>query len=90
VNIVARIRNNRTGEIREVPSKDYCDDLEAEYLWGEGNYACDCHRAAIFDRRGNPDIKCGETRFAVEIVAPNGKTIYSDFTARPMMVKETA
>jgi hypothetical protein len=42
-----------------------------EFLWTEGNYACDCNRALFFARavgNGDPNVACSTGRFVVRVV----------------------
>lgn len=61
------LRNNATGEVRLVPYEfDWDDAGPDEYLWTDGNYACDCNRALFFyglePEAG--DYNCGMTEFS--------------------------
>lgn len=52
-----------------------------EYIWEEGNYACDCNRAIFFaSGRGEPqpDRACGMNDYAVRVIGPDGVTLYED------------
>ncbi len=44
-------------------------DEAAEYLWEDGNYACDCNRALLFNwalgRPGYVNQRCGSRRYEV-------------------------
>jgi len=43
-----------------------------DYMWSEGNYACDCNRALFFARaNGEPDPKilwCSRGKYRVKVV----------------------
>lgn len=67
------VRKNETGEVRR-----YRDDLydpspesASEFLWTEGNYACDCNRAKFFAQAGaemepNPkEFACSDDAYTV-------------------------
>jgi len=57
------IKNNKTGEIRKCK-----DDYEfIEFMWSDGNYACDCNRAVFFyDHDDEADNQpCTDTDFSV-------------------------
>lgn len=43
------------------------------FYWTEGNDACDCNRGRLM---GNPDVPCGQTRFAVQLT--DGARTYDD------------
>lgn len=55
------------------------------YVWSEGSFSCDCNRYIFFQRElGKPEdeagLKCGETRFRVNIENPlSGEIIYREF-----------
>jgi hypothetical protein len=54
-----------------------------EYLWTDGNYACDCNRGIFFDRgRGvQPnfdDYKCGSERFKIRVTNEGGEVVYAE------------
>lgn len=60
------ICKNDTGETRtihETYPDIYGDSLE--FMWSEGNYACDCNRAAFFYGDNDFDDTCGDHRFSV-------------------------
>lgn len=75
------IRKNATLESRSYES-DSDKYGSVEYIWGDGNYGCDCNRALFFARAGGEedpvDIPCGETAFDVEVIdATSGTVIYT-------------
>lgn len=79
------IRNNKTGEVRASQEGwDWDGDTEyPDYIWSEGNYACDCNRALFFARvvgEDDPDRNCGDSAFAVRLTAEDGTVLYEDFT----------
>ena len=62
------IRDNETGETRaisETQPDEYVDLLR--FVWQEGNYRCDCNRAATFygDLADDKSQECGDRRFFV-------------------------
>lgn len=73
------IVNNATGEIRR-----YADEWHdgSEYLWTEGNYACDCNRALFFAAAAlddEPERSCGETAYSVPFaILENGEIMDVD------------
>lgn len=69
------VKDNRTGEIKQDFSRQWVFD--DDYIWSEGNYACDCNRA-IFFNRPRPH-QCGQERYSVKLVDSNGDVLYSDF-----------
>lgn len=82
------IRRNADGVVRvcrmesrfDVP--DYCDGFADDFLWSEGNFACDCNRAIFFERAAgveNIDRQCGDDAYFVRIVdAETGALLYED------------
>ena len=89
VKIVALIRNNKTGEIREYKDEvwwDYnepYDDYPNDFMWSEGNYSCDCNRHLFFQRAKNEDednAECGDDLYSVNLKNPKGgKIFYKEF-----------
>ena len=55
--------------------------LRNDYLWSEGNFACDCNRALDFSRavgEAEPDDPpCGETAYSIRI-SVGGRRIYDE------------
>ena len=76
VKIVAKIRNNETGEIREHKTDSiFCFEINSPliFIWEDGNYACDCNRQIFFD---GGDIPCGDEKFSVNLQNPKTKLYY--------------
>lgn len=75
------ITDNTTGESR-LHTEDWHDD----FIWSEGNFACDCNRALFFARAGGEDdtdkTPCGESRYSVRIVDEAGNLLYEDEPAK--------
>lgn len=79
------IKDNSIGEVRqhEEPSESW-DDLQ-EFMWSEGNYACDCNREIFFRRVVNEsfydcELECGDTRFSIDsIILEDGTVLNIDF-----------
>lgn len=83
VPIVVRIVDTNTGEAVEYSTTGwFSDGVFEEYIWAEGNFACDCNRGDFFDEAaGRPDTlqPCGDTRFRVEwIKDAAGVVLYAD------------
>jgi len=83
VNVDVHIRKNKTGEIRTRKDTLLCDDDGiSTFIWGEGNYSCDCNRGIFFARvngeEEDEDIKCGSSKYSVNIEL-DGEMIYSEF-----------
>lgn len=74
------ITDTSTGETRSFVDKFDWHDA-SEFLWSEGNYGCDCNRHLFFARAANdgePDVECGDGRFAIRITAPDGRVLYDE------------
>lgn len=73
------IRRNADGLIREV-----CSGMSwhGDFIWGEGNFACDCNREIFFcDAAGEDDSNrhCGHEAYSVRVTAvDDGRLIYQD------------
>ncbi len=87
VKVVARIRNNRTGEVREMKDWLFLDeggDTPNTYTWVDGNYGCDCNRGIFFRRAGGEEgeweVECSEGKFSVNLVNPEtGGVFHREF-----------
>lgn len=73
--IMVRIRRTVDGVERDVEYRYHTSDISTEtvrWQWCEGNYACDCNRAALFARAGGEASSsgvCGSGEYV--IVAPD-------------------
>lgn len=85
---VAHIRNNATGEIRKHPDNAIIETGESEpsdYMWSEGNYACDCNRGLFFGYAVGLKYEeiphaCGDGAFSVNVENPEtGEIFYREF-----------
>lgn len=72
------IRKNSTGETRAYRDNGAWN----EYLWADGNFACDCNRALLFQRAGgveppdDEDQPCGSISYSiVRVVGDDGVPI---------------
>lgn len=77
-NAIAAITDTWTGETREAPVHFHIPDTEeiSDYLWSEGNYACDCNRGLFFSGESG---ECGESRYTVRITDKlTGDLLYED------------
>lgn len=72
------IKNNETGEIRRYESSEEF----SEFMWSEGNYACDCNRGLFFERvkyeeknELNWELpECGDTKYSItNVLLENGE-----------------
>ncbi len=54
------------------------------FLWGEGNYSCDCNRRLFFkwasgeDANSEDNVPCSDDIYSVRITADDGKELYCD------------
>jgi hypothetical protein len=49
--------------------EDSCSDEGIEFIWTEGNYACDCNRSLFIQRYCNPEfpeLPCGDAIDLIE------------------------
>jgi len=72
------IRKNSDGEVRS-----FIDpfDWDGDFIWSDGNFACDCNRALFFGRANGgegDECECGDTAYSVRITAPDGTELYAD------------
>lgn len=61
------IRDNETGIVRAYEDA-YLRWVEDDFIWTEGNFACDCNRGLFFARavgEDGPDRACGSERYSV-------------------------
>lgn len=87
VKVIAQIRHNETGEVRDYETEDLMTGDETvphTYIWEEGNYSCDCNRRLFFLRaKGEEEpeeVPCGEDTFSVRLLnAKDKQEYYSDF-----------
>lgn len=65
MNVLATLRENETGEERTITST--CGDIApCVFCWVEGNFSCDCNRAAFFfGDENDPDRACGDDGFTL-------------------------
>jgi len=77
------LRNNATGEERLIASDSEWEDVH-EFLWTEGNLACDCNRHLEFERAGGREpgareVGCGDERYtALYALLPDGRKVFLD------------
>lgn len=77
---VVHIRKEATGEIRR-----YTDGLEwlGDFIWSEGNFACDCNRHLFFEHAaGNEPAEsheCGSVAYSVKIEDEAGNELYGEW-----------
>ncbi len=80
------IRNNETNEIVVHEDDGYFDEygLFQDFIWSDGNYACDCNRAKFFcDANGIDRLEysgCSDYKYSVKIIRKsNGEVLYDEF-----------
>lgn len=76
---VVEIRRNADGVVRQDRSHRFYGD----FVWSDGNYACDCNRSLFFYRCVDEEEKardrmCGDTDFSVRVLDIDGKVLYED------------
>lgn len=76
------IRRNADGLVH-VYHYDGPWEEHSDYMWFEGNYACDCNRYLFFQRAADEpesdDRQCGETAYFIEkFVLSDGSEIPGD------------
>lgn len=86
VKILAIVRDNATGEVREVAHVGLMKHGKRQpdiWIWTDGNYSCDCNRAVFFASavgEKDPDRTCGSGAFAVQLKnAKDGEIFYDEF-----------
>ena len=76
------LKKTSTGEIRKhiAPDENWFD---AEFMWTDGNYSCDCNRALYFARAAGEDDteaweqKCGDSAYKmISVVDGDGEVIW--------------
>lgn len=76
------IRKNDTGETRAYQSEHDCTGEHADYIWSEGNYACDCNRSLFFQRAGGvvaPESgQCGSDAYSICVKTQDGRVIWDE------------
>jgi hypothetical protein len=87
VKVVAHIRDNATGEVRQYQTWEIYDPEDGEhpgvFNWEENNYSCNCNRALFFARSigaDEPDVDCGDGKYSVNLAnAKTGEIYYREF-----------
>jgi hypothetical protein len=86
--VVIRVRHVPSGEVRTHSWTEREQSL-CDFIWTEGNYACDCNRGLFFLRAENPDlgpdcaIACGRGLYALDSVDVDGIRIIENDEATP-------
>lgn len=81
---IVHVKRNADGELRQYRGLEWHDDSDyPDFIWADGNYACDCNRHLFFCRAAGdePDDRppCGGNVYAVRVTDEQGKELYSDF-----------
>lgn len=85
VKAILEIRRNADGVIRRDPKPH---DYYGDFIWCEGNFACDCNRYLFWCRAADeseaededaPEHRCGHERYSVRLTAEDGRVLYEDF-----------
>src|SRR4249919_410091 len=85
------IRRNADGEVRVYRCREARDKGKTEwsdYIWSDGNFACDCNRYDFFERAGgrepedeeSENVPCGDTAFTILSIkdVETGELLYSE------------
>lgn len=64
------------GEIRDYIEHYYNTWNDAEYIWTDGNYECDCNRSLFF-KEDVYDVSCGSNMYTICVIE-NGIEVYKD------------
>lgn len=82
IEVIAEIRDNATGVVREYETKTFLDDDDGQphaFIWSDGNYACDCNRGLFFGL-ADLDVKCSDGAFSVRVRnKETGVVFYRDY-----------
>ena len=60
-------------QVRIIHEEGSWDDV-AQFMWSDGNAACDCYRADVFAKAGgevDPNIPCGLWQYRIVRVIPS-------------------
>ena len=88
IEIIAHIRNNQTGEIRQYKDDAIWDEDNGcphLFIWEEGNYSCDCNRKIFWgDSIGHEyedeETPCGDGDFSINLENPKtGEIFYREY-----------
>lgn len=91
VSVIAEIKNNKTGEIREYKTEEYIskdEKLPNTFNWSDNNFSCDCNRYLFFKYANNEkvsddemdSIECSDGKFSVNLKnEKNNQYYYKEF-----------
>lgn len=72
----AEITEVATG-ITKTCTMDFAWEEWSEFLWSNGNFACDCNRQIFFDDDDTVEVDCTTERFVVVCKTEDGRVLYS-------------
>lgn len=88
VPVIADIRFNETGEIREFHTEEPQEDGQPfpnVFQWQENNYSCDCNRKAFFGHGPAEGNYCiGDGKYSVRLRLVSTGEIYYDEIREPV------
>lgn len=78
------LRNNQTGEERQNLEKNL--DWRGDFIWKDGNFACDCNREMFWlqaigvdtDAMDDEEFQCSHCRYTIWIIDEDGKILYDE------------
>lgn len=85
--VKVEVMHNPTGAVRANPAEElYCDRDHAEFMYSDGNYACDCNRGLFFSRwapsdapERDPEHECDDKRYSARLTdIATGEVFYAD------------
>lgn len=82
---MTKVSTGETVEFNETVDSEDPEQL-IEFMWGDGNYSCDCNRHIFFNRDGLgmeynnfEAVQCGDGMYKVKITTSDtNKVIYED------------
>lgn len=85
VEVIVKIRENATGEVRECLSHEILErgnDYPSSYIWEDGNFSCNCNRSLFFGRAGGEEepmeADCGDGLYSVQLRNKKTGEVYYD------------
>lgn len=85
--IMVYLQDTRTGKAGTYGTVGYTDENGQfeDYIWSEGNFACDCNRAAFLygpDSVEHQDAECGANFIIINRIErlDTGKVVYTEIT----------
>lgn len=70
-----KMKNNITGQ-----TKDIKEDLKwiDDFVWSDGNFACDCNRDIFFNGDSPDDFECSNHIYTILSIHNNDELVYSE------------